>query len=372
MTIAFLSTMSGFYGGEICIVELAAGFKARGHRVVCVARPGSLLAGRAAAVGLETVTLPLLDWYEPLGVGRLRRLLVERGVEILHTHVPRDHYIAAVATAGLSIRNVGTRHLLNPIHAVPLKRPFFRRFSALVAVSDAVRRSLEVAALVPPERLVTIPNGVPYPPPAPYEGLRRRAGVPPRAQVVGFVGRLCPTKGLGILLAAADRLRDRCPDLRILVAGEDGNDRRHGAALRREVARRGLDRTVTFLGYVPEAGRYCAEFDVQVVPSRAEPFGLVTLEALARGCPVVATAAGGSPEIVRHGREGFLVPPGDADALAVHLERLLASPELRRDMGEQGRVRVRNRFTADRMVESTLALYERVLGREPRARSGLA
>lgn len=368
MTIAFLNTMSGFYGGEACLVELATGLVARGHRVMCVTRPGAELADRAAAAGLETVRMPLVDWFEPRGVLLLRRLLVARGVEILHTHVPRDYYLAAVATAGLGVRNVGTRHQLRPIGAAPLKRPFLRRFSALIAVSAAVRRGLEGARLLPDDRLVTVPNGVPFPPPAPRTGLRRRAGVAPDAPVVGCVGRLCPTKGLEVLLAAAVRLRTQWPDLRVIVVGGESGDPDYGERLRRRAADLGLAAAVSFLGYVPEAGRYCGEFDVQAVPSWAEAFGLVTLEAMARGRPVVATGTGGSAEIVRSGREGYLVAPGDAAALADRLGRLLRSPDLRRGMGERGRERVRRSFSSDRMVDATLEVYERVLERPLQAR----
>jgi glycosyltransferase involved in cell wall biosynthesis len=104
---------------------------------------------------------------------------------------------------------------------------------------------------------------------------------------------------------------------------------------------------------------------VQVVPSWAESFGLVTLEALVRGVPVVATTAGGTPEIVRDGREGLLVPPGDPATLADRVDRLLASTELRRAMGEAGRERVERRFSLDRMVDATVDVYAGVLAGRP-------
>jgi glycosyltransferase involved in cell wall biosynthesis len=154
----------------------------------------------------------------------------------------------------------------------------------------------------------------------------------------------------------------------VLVAGGDGGERGYADRLRRRAAELGLAGTVRFLGYVPEAGRHCGEFDVQVVPSWAESFGLVTLEALARGVPVVATTAGGSPEIVRDGREGLLVPPGDPAALADRVDRLLASAELRRALGEAGRERVESRFSLDRMVEATAEVYAGVLADRPVAR----
>jgi glycosyltransferase involved in cell wall biosynthesis len=368
LTIAFLSTMTDYYGGEVCIVNLARGLGDRGHDVLCVTRPDAVLAERARAAGVEVVTLPLLDWYEPRGVLLLRRLLVARDVEILHTHLPRDHFIAAAASAGLDVRNIGTRHQLRPIAAVPFKRPFFRRFSTLIAVSEAVRRGLEAAPPLPAERLVTVPNGLPAPVAAERGALRRLAGIAPDAPVVGYVGRLCPTKGLDVLLDATARLRRGRPDARLVVVGGDGGDPGYARLLARRAAAPDLAGAVSFLGYVPEAGRLCGDFDVQAVPSWAEPFGLVSLEALAQGVPVVATASGGSPEIVRHGREGYLVPPGDREALARRLAALLAAPELRRGLGENGRRRVRRRFSLERMVEATAGVYAAALGSSLRRR----
>ncbi len=366
MTIAFLSTMTDYYGGEVCFVNLAAGLSARGHDVLCVVRPGSALARRVVERGLPVVELPLVDWFEPVGVIRLRRLLLARDVDLLHTHTPRDHFVAAAATAGTPIRNVGTRHLLQTISFPDLKRPFFRNFTAMIAVSHAVRRSLSGAGLVPDERLVTVPNGIPMEVPAPRGTLRRLAGVGDEAPVVGFVGRMSPGKGLATLITAAARLVPRHPGLKVLVVGGDDRGGAHVRQLRAQVTTQGLGDVVRFLGYLPDAGRFCGDFDVQAVPSVAEPFGLVTLEALARGRPVVATATGGTPEIVRHGREGYLVPAGDAWALAARLDDLLADAPLRRAFGVRGRERVRRHFSLDLMLDRTEEVYAGALGRPAR------
>ena len=116
-----------------------------------------------------------------------------------------------------------------------------------------------------------------------------------------------------------------------------------------------------FLGYRPDAATLCAGFDVQAVPSLAEPFGLVVLEAMVRGVPVVASAAGGIPEIVRHGRDGLLVPAGDAAALAAALEQLLADPERRAQLAAEAGRRVRAEFPAVGMIERIETVYRRAL-----------
>jgi glycosyltransferase involved in cell wall biosynthesis len=237
------------------------------------------------------------------------------------------------------------------------------RFSAMIAVSQAVRRGLVESGVMDPDRVLTIPNGIEW------TGidracvdLRESANVGPEAPVVGFVGRLCPGKGVETLLEAAALLRPRWPDFRLFILGDGPGVNDYVNSLQRLAVSLGLGPNVHFFGYIDHAAAACAAFDVQVVCSQAEPFGLVTVEAMAQGLPVAVTNSGGSPEIVRDGVEGFLVDPGDADALARRLDCLLDSPGLRREMGRRGRERVRRRFTLDHMLDATEVLYMKVLG----------
>ena len=181
--------------------------------------------------------------------------------------------------------------------------------------------------------------------------------------MVGFVGRLCPGKGVETLLKAGSLLARRVDDLQIFILGDAPGRGRYLEHLEAVAARLGIADRVHFFGYVPDAARACATFDVQVLCSRAEPFGLVTLEAMAQRKPVVVTDTGGSPEIVRDGIDGFLIPPGDASALALRLACLLESPGLRMEMGRRGRLRVERWFTTDRMVRATEGVYTAALGR---------
>lgn len=360
-----LSTMRDYYGGEVCLANLARGLAERGHEVACVVRPDSRLAAVLREAGVRTRELPLVDWYEPVSTGALAAWLRQERVDVVHAHNPRDWFIAAAATVGGPARNVGTRHLLRPVAHAFLKRSFLRRLGALIAVSDAVRREVTDARLVAPERVVTVPNGVALPAEgeAAREAARLRAalGVAPGQLLVGCVARLTPEKGIEDLLRAVALLRGRWPDLAVAVLGDGPPGSRHPAELRRLALQLGLGGVVRFPGYLPGAGRCCGAFDVQVVCSRAEPCGLATLEAMAQGRPVVATASGGSPELVRDGREGFLVPPGDPGRLASRLDCLLDSPGLRREMGRRGRRRVEARFGLAGMVERTESVYRQVL-----------
>ncbi len=366
MRIAHISTRLSYYGGEVCLANLARGFAARGHEVSCLVRPGSGLAAHLGGGPVSVVTMPLVDWFDPGTIRRVRGWLRGQRVDVLASHLPRDYFIAAVASQGLPVCNVATRHQLKPLAWPALKRPFLRGFGALVAVSDAVAEGVRQARLVPPERVTTVTNGTGAPGPAPAgPGLRARAGVPDHAQVIGFVGQISREKGVDFLIRAAGPLLGGAPDVHLFLIGGNGPDDGFRASLAGWVRARGLDRRVHFFGYLPAASAFVREFDIQVVPSVAEPFGLVTIEALANGVPVVATNTGGSPEIVRDGVEGFLVPAGDEAALANRLTCLLDSSGLRREMGQRGRLRHRQEFTIERMVRDTEVVYEQALVRFP-------
>ena len=150
---------------------------------------------------------------------------------------------------------------------------------------------------------------------------------------------------------------------RVFLLGDDPRPGgAYGAELRRLAGEPGLAGRVHFFGWVEDAEAAAADFDVQVVCSRAEPFGLATLEGMARGRAAVATtAAGGSPEIIRDGVDGLLVPPDDPEALARSLDRLLGDPALRRRLGAAARRRAAADFSLAAMLDRVEAVYERVL-----------
>lgn len=359
MHVALLSSQRGYYGGEVHLRDLALGLQDRGHQVSCLVRPGSALAGRLRVDGLSVHELALGHWYQWRSTRRLRQHLRQLAPDILHTHLPRDYYLGATASLGLPIANVGTRHQLRPIALAWLKSPFLGRFRAMIAVSDAVRDAL-AASRWPRDRLVAVPNGVEVPAtvmPA-AEACRALGLAPAGGPYIGSLGRLCPTKGLDTLLRAASLLPGGRPRVTVVFVGDDPARGTYEQELRSLALR--LDVGVRFCGYHADAARYLRAFEVLAVPSRAEPFGLVTAEALARGVPVVATRAGGSAEIIRDGVDGLLVAPDDPEELAVALGRLLADRELHAACAVAGPQRVAAAFTIERQVAATERVYEAV------------
>ena len=211
----------------------------------------------------------------------------------------------------------------------------------IVAATSVERKRLIEDYRADAARIVVIPCGVDtelFSPDAPYQA-RATVGLGP-GPVVLYVGRLAPIKGLDTLLDALAHLRGQGRPVQLLVVGGDTDESfdGHEAELRRRVDRLGLSQAVRFLGAQPQdtLRTYYVAADVTVLPSYYESFGMVALEAMACGSPVIASRVGGLTSTVRDGVTGFLVPEGDATALAARLDGLLADPDLRWRLGREG------------------------------------
>jgi glycosyltransferase involved in cell wall biosynthesis len=229
--------------------------------------------------------------------------------------------------------------------------------TAVFANSEAVRRDVLAYERVRPEIVTVIPNGVAlerYGAERP-EPVRRELGLPERSVVLVNVANLHPVKGHADLLRAVALLRERHPDLRLLLPGRD-----YGILPRLQALVRELDlrERVMLLGERRDVPRLLAAADIVVHPSHAEGFSNAVLEGMSAGRPVVATAVGGTPEAMRDGVDGLLVPPRDPAALAAAIDRLASDVELRLRMGQRARQRVEEQFSMERMVQRFAAWYE--------------
>lgn len=176
--------------------------------------------------------------------------------------------------------------------------------------------------------------------------------------VVGTTGIWRPNKGFTYFISACERIHEWNPWARFLLGGKAyQQDARYATALwmRGRVLR--TIGVLHFTGFLEDIGRFMSALDVFVLPSDCEPFGLVLLEAMVRGIPVVATREGGVPDIVTHQETGILVPPRDPEALAEAVNYLISHPVQRHNMGETARQRVLKHFDEQSMVKAYEALY---------------
>jgi len=222
----------------------------------------------------------------------------------------------------------------------------------IIAISEAVGRHLRPSWLAR-RRVTVVHNGI-----APRD--RRPVALPGRGDPkVAFVGRLNQWKGYEIFVEAAAHVGTRNAGVGFVVAGSPpvGEEWRE-EDLRVRAERSGLGDRIAVLGYRTDAPELFDSVQIAVVPSLwPEPFGLVVLEAMRSGCAIVATNRGGVPEMIENEVSGLLVPPGDVEALAAAIERLVVDVALRRRLGEAAERRVREAFTRDRFQASIQAVW---------------
>jgi len=276
--------------------------------------------------------------------------------DLLHAHLVHADVYGAMASTLTGVPLVSTRHnddryLLGPFRHVD--RLFARRARRVIAISDAVRRFL-VAAGHPAEKIETVHYGLDQPSRAPSEVTPAAAGVPPHAPLVLAIGRLTEQKDHPTLLRAFGIAKERSPDAVLAILGI-GPLERETRALAAEL---GLEDALFMPGRV-ETRDWLERASVFAHSSRWEGFGIVLLEAMLAGLPVVATRVSAVPEVVADGETGLLVEPGDFQGLATALDSLLSDPARARAMGEAGRARALERFSVARMAERTVEVYER-------------
>jgi glycosyltransferase involved in cell wall biosynthesis len=305
----------------------------------------------------------------PLGLLRLVGFLRRERIRILHAHLFDPAVVGLVAgTLAATPIRVLTRHhsdyhtRIHKTWHVALDRMTTLLAHAVIAVSRHTAEHLIGTEGAPAAKVHTIPNGIDFErvrvssPEAPARLRQELAGDGARLLLVP--ARLHAEKGHSSLFRALPALRAKLAQpIRVLLAGEGSAE----AEYRRELAALGCGDLVRFLGFRRDLPDLMAAADLVVVPSVAEAFGLVLAEALYLGRPVVASRAGGIPEIVDDGVDGVLVAPGDPAALADALERLLADEPRRARLAGAGREKVRRRFGFEAMVRAYEGLYERLL-----------
>jgi len=326
--------------------------------------PGTL-ATELKRAGVQVIDLSREGKIDPWVIVKLFLLIRREKVKIVHTHLVHASIVGRVAAklAGVKIL-VTTRH-----YAYDLKEKSFicwleRKLAGLnrmtIAISKAVRDYLIRTENYDCKKVTVIYNTV---------DLRLIDSEAPviisRNQndfLIGSVGQLHPSKGYDTLLKSMPQVIKEFPSVKLIIIG-DGIQREY---LERLCSDLGISQRVSFRGrkMPAEVLGFLKNIDLFVLASNWEGFGLALIEAMSSGKPVVATKVGGIPEIVEDGECGFLVPPGDPQALAEKVIYLLRNRDLATEMGKEGRKRVETLFSLDNMIVKLEGLYQDLLNQE--------
>jgi glycosyltransferase involved in cell wall biosynthesis len=361
-----VDTARTWRGGQNQVLLTVNGLRAIGERATLVAHPDGELRRRVAE-GLDLIPLAPRNEVDLSAAWKFARLIKRLAPDVVHAHDPHGVAMASLALSFGSAASGGTLPALVAARRVDFhlkgnsfSRWKYRQVDCFIAASDAIRQML-VGDGVPADRTVTVHEGIDVDRVAnePAVNVHEAFWLPHDAPVVGNIAALVPHKGQRYLIEAAHRVVQEIPDARFVILGE-GELREH---LERQVRDHHLEKHVLLPGFRTDVIGCLKAFDLFVMSSVTEGLGTSLLDAMACARPIVATDAGGIPEIVKDGVNGLLVPPRDAASLAAAIVRALKDQALRTRMGAAGLTRVRERFTVDRMIAETAAVYARVGGR---------
>jgi L-malate glycosyltransferase len=355
-----IDTARTWRGGQNQVLATVMGLRSLGHRTMLIAHSAGELRQRAAE-GLDLIPLTPRMEMDLGAAWRLSRVLKQLKPDIVHAH---DPHAVAMAALALSMSTqlakpplVAARRVDFHLKGNSLSRWKYRQVDCFICASDAIRTML-VADGVSPARAVTVHEGIDVDRvrAAPPAKLHEELWLPHHAPIVGNVAALVPHKGQRHFIEAARLVLPHVPDARFVIAGE-GELR---PSLEKQIKDHHLEKHVVLAGFRADVLSVHKAFDIFVMSSVTEGLGTSLLDAMAAGKPIVATRAGGIPEVVVDGETGFIVEPRDHAAMAEAIVRLLKDEALRNRMGAAGRARVESRFSSERMVQETLRVYKRV------------
>lgn len=342
-------------GGERHVADLSNLLATHGHDVFVALPPDSPLGNLLCLPPENLIISRMRNALDVLSARRLAKFVREKEIEIIHAHAARDYLLAAICSKLTGKPFVLTRHVLFPMNRA--NSFFLGGAVGVIAVSNAVAEVLEKTFL--PEKITTIYNGID---PKRFSFSPKK---PNRVLKIGTIGHLAPIKGHDIFIEAAKIVSEKLQNTQFVIVGEDkskaGENRRQIEDL---IAKSNLGEKIKLIGWIDDIPQILSDFDLFVSAARSEPFGLVLLEAMASGVPVIATQTEGAQEIIENNQSGVLTLLEDSKLLAQKILDLLNSPEKRKNLSANGRKRVEDCFSLERMVSETENFYRRVLEKQ--------
>ena len=305
-------------------------------------------------------------------ISQVRRKAIDIQPDVIHANSIRSGLVATAAAFGLGTKVVWHLHDLLPRHPLSTMIRALALLSGrtrMIAVSQAVADNFRGAVFPLRKRISVILNAVDldqfHPAPKAKQEKRDELHLSKTAFLIGIVGQITPRKGQLELLRAFARVLKDVPQAVLLVVGAPlfNRDHEYLDLLNKTASALGIEQSVRVLGSRSDVATLMQALDLLVINSSAEPFGLVALEAMVCGTPVLATDTGGLPEIIEHGKDGWLSPLGDEKALAAAMVSLSRQPVVRARLVEEGRKKVAARFNSDRYMTE---LHDFYIDKEPK------
>jgi glycosyltransferase involved in cell wall biosynthesis len=346
-------------GQEKRVLAEVAGLSERNHYVAIMCREHAKIRAEATGLGIDVHTIPMRKPYDLQSILRMVKFLKAGNFDIVNTHSGVDSWIGGIAARIAGVRVlVRTRHL-----NIPLRRGLLNFIHYLpdmyITCGENIRETLIGRCGFPADKVVSIPTGVS---PAFFHVRRNteakiRYGLDKNSIVIANVGILRSVKGHEVTLKAVRRVTDAFPGAKFLIVG-DGPRRKILESLVNTLK---ISEHVIFTGFVEDIPEVYSFTDIAVLSSWSEGLPQSVLQAMAAGVPVVATEVGGVPEVIEHEKTGMLVAPGDHEALAAAVIKMLEDPLLSKRMAGRAKDLAEKEHSAGHMLDRIEDLYRDML-----------
>jgi glycosyltransferase involved in cell wall biosynthesis len=354
----------GVNGAVIYCKLLADALADRGHEITLLTRSGSWIAEQQYAENVRVLSSPMTRF--PLTeLHRINNLVRDDQIDLMHTHMTRAHSFGVLLRMLTGVPVVATAHSRHfEVH--------WRFNDFVIANSQSTFDYHHRVNRLSKHRMQTVHC---FSDLKKFEGVSARRASAVRQQLelsdndllAGVIGQVTKRKGHLHLFRALPEIVRQIPNFKLAVVGEFTSQDPYARRLQRLLEQEQLTDCVLWLGGRENIADYMTACDLTIVPSIEEPLGLVAMESLAAGTPVVASRTGGLTEIVEHGETGLLVPPGKDTALAEAIIKLAGSEQLRERLGAAGQQMARARFAPEPLLDQVEAIYLRVTSPRPRA-----
>jgi len=357
MHILHIETGRHLYGGALQVFYLIEGLKTRGIRNILACPKGSEIGTKSS----KAAVIHEIDFAGDMDLTflfRLRRIILAERPDIVHVHSRRGaDFWGGLAACLTKTPAVITRRVDNPEHSlvVRFKYPMYNR---VVTISDGIRKVLQSEGL-DPEKISLIYSAVDS---NKYNGNKERDwmdkefGLNPYNYLIGTAAQFIARKGHRYIIEAAPEILKRFPEARFLFFGQGPLKNE----LQKSCKEKGLEDVILFPGFRDDMERILPCLDILLHPATMEGLGIALLQAAASKIPIIGARAGGIPEIVRDGINGYLIDPCDSSAIVSTVSALLKDQEKRIRFGVAGRSIVESSFSIDSMVDGYMGIYSEI------------
>ncbi len=360
MNILHINTELGWRGGEVQMMYLMNGLRDRSHENIVSAQPNSVLVRRAISNNFRVCPVVMRGELDFKAIGNICRVITDERIDIVHAHASHAHTIGAIAAKIKKIPFVVTRRVdFKVARNVFSNIKYNYLANKIIAISSAIKNIL-IEAGVPQDKTKVVYSGIDtekFDSISDTQYLYEEFNLSKYSPIIGTIAHLTDHKGHKYLLDAVPDVLKIFPNAVFLIIGKGELEE----ALKKQVKELDITGNVIFAGFRKDVGELLSMMELFVLPSHLEGLCTSLMDAMLMKLPVVATTAGGIPEVVVDKKTGILAPPKSPKALADAIIQLLSNKEKAKEMGESGLKRVKTMFNVSRMVEGTEKAYIEVI-----------